>query len=81
VQQEPSQQPSVVVQGNGGMFSTANKAIGALTGTPILLVMVLLNCAFIAAAAYYLHGQQDHAFTLVNKLFDHCLALPAERPH
>jgi hypothetical protein len=69
------QQPksTVVVSSNGGMFGAANRTISALSGTPVLLVMVLLNVAFIGAAAYYLRSQQDHAFTLVDKIFDRCL--------
>ena len=59
--------------GNGGVFGTANKAIGALSGAPMLLVMVLLNCAFIGAGAYYLRGQQSNAYLLVNRLLDRCL--------
>ena len=65
--------PTVVVQPAQGVISVAADTIGALRGTPMLLVMVLLNCAFIAAAAYYLHGQQDNAFRLVDKMFDRCL--------
>jgi len=39
----------------------------------MLLVMVVLNCVFIAAAAYYLKQQQDNAFKLVSTMFDRCL--------
>ena len=56
-----------------GVVSVASDTIGALKGTPILLVMVLLNCAFLAVAAYYLRTQQQTAFQLVDKLFDRCL--------
>jgi hypothetical protein len=56
-----------------GVVSVATGAVDALRGTPILLVMVLLNCAFLAVAAYYLRTQQQTAFTLVNKMFDRCL--------
>jgi hypothetical protein len=59
--------------------SVASGAVDALRGTPVLLVMVILNCAFLAAAAYYMHGQQDGAFKLVDKMFDRCL--PAGGPH
>ena len=68
--------PTVVNVGkNGnGVFTTANKAIGALSGTPILLVMVLLNVTFIGAAAYYLRSQQMNVTKLVDKILEHCLA-------
>jgi hypothetical protein len=68
--------PTVVVQPQG-VVAVATDAIGALRGTPVLLVMVLLNCAFLFAAAYYLRGQQHNAFTLVDKILDRCLL---ERP-
>jgi hypothetical protein len=65
--------PTVVVEPQRGVVSVATGAVDALRGTPMLLVMVLLNCAFIAAAAYYLRGQQDNAYRLVDKIFDRCL--------
>jgi hypothetical protein len=51
----------------------ASSTVDALKGTPILLVVVLLNCAFLGVAAYYLRVQQQTAFHLVDKLFDRCL--------
>jgi hypothetical protein len=65
--------PTVVVQPSQGVVGVAADTIGALRGSPTLLVMVVLNCVFIAGAAYYLRNQQDHAFELVNKLFDRCM--------
>jgi hypothetical protein len=66
--------PNVIVQTpNGGIFGTANRTIGALTNTPILLVMVLLNLGFLAVAAYYLRGQQSGTITLLTQVFDRCL--------
>jgi hypothetical protein len=59
--------------GSGGVFGTADKTVGALASTPVLLVMVLLNLGFLAAAAYYLRNQQDSAFKLVGQIFDRCL--------
>jgi hypothetical protein len=69
--------PAVVVEPQRGVVSVATGAVDALRGSPMLLVMVLLNCAFLAAAAYYLRGQQEGAFKLVDKMFDRCL--PAGR--
>ena len=65
--------PTVVVEPQRNVVSVATGAVDALRGSPMLLVMVLLNCAFLAAAAYYLRGQQEGAFRLVDKMFDHCL--------
>jgi hypothetical protein len=65
--------PTVVVQPSQGVVGVATDTIGALRGSPLLLVMVLLNCVFLAAAAYYLRGQQAGTFQLVDKMFDRCL--------
>jgi hypothetical protein len=69
--------PPIIVT-NPGMVAVAADTISALKTTPVLLVMVLLNMAFIAAGAWYLRNQQDHAFGLVKTMFDRCL--PAQ-PH
>ena len=61
-----------------GVVGIATGAVDALRGTPMLLVMVLLNCAFLLAGCYYIRGQQDNAFKLVDKMFDRCLP---DRPH
>jgi hypothetical protein len=65
--------PQVVVQPAQGVIAVASDTIGALKTSPLLLVMVLLNCAFIGAAAYYLRNQQDNAVRLVAEIFDRCL--------
>jgi len=45
--------------------SVAKQAIGVLDNlksTPVLLALILLNCAFIASAAYYLiHTEESRA--------------------
>jgi hypothetical protein len=64
---------TTVIQPSGGVVSVASDTIGALRGTPILLVMVLLNCAFICGAAFYLRIQQDNVYKLVDKMLDRCL--------
>jgi hypothetical protein len=60
------------------IVGAAAGTIDALRSTPILLVMVLLNCAFLGVAAYYLRSQQASAFVLVGKVLDRCLP---EHPH
>jgi hypothetical protein len=65
--------PTVVVQPAQGVVAVATDTIGALRGYPVLLVMVILNCVFIAAAAYYLRVQQDNAYKLVGSVLEHCL--------
>ena len=71
--------PTVVVQPPQGVIGVAADTVGALRGSPTLLVMVVLNCMFIAAAAYYLRNQQDNAFQLVGRIFDRCLPQAQER--
>ena len=67
------ERPSVIVQPSPGVVGVASDTIGALKAAPLLLVMVLLNMAFIGAAAYYLRNQQDKAFDLMGSIFEHCL--------
>jgi hypothetical protein len=70
---DDSPPPTVVVQPSQGVVGVAADTVSALRGSPMLLVMVVLNCVFIAGAAYYLRNQQDHAFELVSKMFDSCM--------
>jgi CDP-diacylglycerol pyrophosphatase len=56
-----------------GITGVANNTIGALKGSPILLVMVVLNAVFIAAGSYYLSKQQDDTSQVMIKIFDRCL--------
>jgi hypothetical protein len=66
--------PPLVVT-NPGVVSVASDTVSALKTSPLLLVMVLLNVAFIVAGAWYLRNQQDHAFALVGSLFERCLPM------
>jgi hypothetical protein len=72
--------PTVVVQPSQGVIGVAADTVGALRGSPTLLVMVVLNCVFIAGAAYYLRNQQDHAFKLVGAVLERCLPEPHAAP-
>jgi hypothetical protein len=65
-------QHPIVVQ-SPGVIGFASETVGALRSTPLLLVMVLLNCAFIGGAAFYLRIQQDNVYKLVDKMLDRCL--------
>jgi hypothetical protein len=56
-----------------GAAGVASDTINALKTSPVLLVVVILNCAFVAGAAYYLHTQQEGVVKLVAQLFDRCL--------
>ena len=60
----------------GSVTAVASDTIHALKSTPILLVMVLLNCGFLGIAAYYLHVQQASAYQLVDRVLDSCLKPP-----
>jgi hypothetical protein len=70
---EPPPPTAVIVQPSQGVVGVATGTIDALRTSPMLLVMVVLNCAFIAAGAYYLRNQQDHAYMLVNAVLERCL--------
>jgi hypothetical protein len=65
--------PTVVVQPPAGVVGVATETIGALRGSPILIVMVVLNCVFIGAAAFYFKTQQENVYRLIDKMFDRCL--------
>jgi hypothetical protein len=67
------QKPNIIIQPSSGVIGVATETIGALKGSPILIVMVALNVAFLGAGIYYLGRQQDNVARLVDKLFDRCL--------
>jgi hypothetical protein len=58
---------------NGGITGIATGTIDALKSSPILLVMVILNAAFLGAGSYYLSKQQDDNSQVMIKIFDRCL--------
>lgn len=58
---------------NGGITGIASDTVSALKGSPLLLVMVVLNAAFIMAGSYYLSKQQDDTSQVMIKIFDRCL--------
>jgi hypothetical protein len=66
-------QPQPIIVQSPGVIGVATNTIDALKGSPVLLVMVLLNMAFITAAAWYLRNQQDKAFALLDTVFERCL--------
>jgi hypothetical protein len=70
---DPQQRPNIIIQPSTGVVGVATETIGALKGSPILIVMVALNIAFIGAATYYLGRQQDNLGKLMDKVFDRCL--------
>lgn len=50
----------------------ATGVVQALTGTPALLVMVLLNIAMIGSAAWYLDRRESDVSKLIFVLADRC---------
>jgi hypothetical protein len=55
--------PAPVPRGNGVMSAagdTANRIVAGLTGTPTLLVMVVLNVALIGVAGWYLSALEGY---------------------
>jgi|HubBroStandDraft_5_1064220.scaffolds.fasta_scaffold09764_6 hypothetical protein len=58
---------------SNGVTGVASDTINAFRGFPILLVMVLLNAAFLFAGVYYLTKQQDDASQTIDKVLQRCL--------
>jgi hypothetical protein len=58
---------------SNGITGIATGTIDALKGTPILVVMVVLNAAFLGAGSFYLSKQQDDIAQLTDKVLDRCL--------
>jgi hypothetical protein len=56
-----------------GVTGVATHTIDALKNSPILLVMIILNAAFLGAGSYYLSKQQDDTSQVMIKVFDRCL--------
>ncbi len=54
-------------------MSVAADTIGALRGSPNLLLVFLLNAVFIGALFFYLVDERRGREGIVNKLFDRCL--------
>jgi hypothetical protein len=68
------QRPQVVVNTPAqGATAVAGETISALSGSPILLVMVLLNLGFLGSAAWYFHQQQLGTVQIVTQIMDRCL--------
>lgn len=56
-----------------GASDVAKSVVGALGGAPALLVLLLLNCTFIAAASFYLTKQEDNRHANQAVLLERCL--------
>jgi hypothetical protein len=70
----PEERPQVVVNTpSQGVTAVAGETIGALSGSPILLVMVLLNLGFLGSAAWYFHQQQIGTERVITQIMDRCL--------
>ena len=56
-----------------GASDVAKSVVGALGGAPALLVLLLLNCTFIAGAIWYLGKQEDNRHANQRALMERCL--------
>jgi hypothetical protein len=63
-----SGQPSRTIVETGGRV--AESIVGGLTGTPGFLLIILLNIAFVLAAAYYLAGQEERRAATASQITD-----------
>ena len=61
------QQPQTVVQAGGRV---AESIIGGFTNAPVLLLIVVLNIAFVLAAAYYMAKQEENRINTANRITD-----------
>lgn len=64
-----------MADGNGSRALT--EVVGALKGSPVLLLIVILNAAFIGASGYYLTKLEEYRHEdreRVLNLLDRCLA-------
>ena len=55
--------------------STARTTIGALTSVPALLVLVILNIATLASAAYIWNAQDKMRYQTMQEMITRCLPL------
>lgn len=58
---------------SNGITGIATGTIDALKNSPTLLVMVVLNAAFLGAGSYYLSKQQDDVAQVTDKILERCL--------
>lgn len=58
-------QPSTIVQAGGRV---ADNIVTGLSGTPALLLIVILNIAMILAAAYYLSKQEEYRAATISQV-------------
>jgi uncharacterized protein HemX len=58
---------------SNGITGVATETIGALKSSPILIVMVVLNVAFLGAASFYLSKQQDDTSQVTIQILQRCL--------
>jgi hypothetical protein len=71
-----SQPPYIVSARSPGIVGVAGELIGALTGAPVILALLVVNCVFAGSAAYYLAAQENfrHLERLeAYKLLERCL--------
>ena len=65
--------PQVFIQPSPGVVGVAHETITSLRGSPILIVMVVLNVAFLAAGSFYLSKQQDDSSQVTVQILQRCL--------
>lgn len=73
---EPRPEPTTLVQAGGRV---AESIVGGLTSTPLLLVLVLINSAFIGGAAWFLLQQEHYRHDermMLGELLKYCIGPP-----
>ena len=68
--------PVIVSSRSPGLVGVAGDLVGALTGSPVILALLVVNCVFAGSAAYYLASQEQyrHSERLeIFRLLERCL--------
>ena len=63
-----------------GVVDVAGDLVGALTGTPVVLALLIVNCVFAGSAAWFLGNQEESRHKERMQLIDRCIPpRPVER--
>lgn len=70
----PTYGPAVVTSSRrGGVVEVVGDLVGALTGTPVVLALLIVNCVFAGSAAWFLMAQEQFRHAERMQLIDRCL--------
>ena len=67
--------PTVLAQPSQGVAGVATTVIDSLRGQPNLLLVFLLNAAFIVGMFYYLIDERRGRQSTLDKILDNCIVM------